>query len=353
LWKVRISPKSGQVAGPAEQLTSGSGLEIHPSMARDGTLVFSSLVENEDIWRLPMNTREGTLLGPPQQLTHDLARDGKPSLYTDGKKMLFLSLRSGNQDIWMKDLETGKEVSFRATPAPELGPCLSPDQKRVMFVQLPAQPGERGTIWVMPAEGGLAEKISEEGYGTWGWSGDSQSIIVKETSQGDAQARDLYLLDVSTRKKTKLLESTSFSLFQPGFSADNRWITFQASKPPFTQSAVFIASYRAGVIPAESDWIHLGHDSGWDDKPRWSPDGNLLYFTSERDGFVCLWAQHLEPATKRPRGVPSPIYHFHETRRSMLNVGYAGLELSVASDKIAFNMTELTGNIWMTKLDLK
>jgi hypothetical protein len=37
----------------------------------------------------------------------------------------------------------------------------------------------------------------------------------------------------------------------------------------------------------------------------------------------------------------------------MLNVGYAGLELSVASDKIAFNMTELTGNIWMTKLDLK
>ncbi len=120
-----------------------------------------------------------------------------------------------------------------------------------MFAQPPAQPGESGTNWVMPAEGGLAEKISEEGYVPWGWSGDGQSVIVKEISQGDAQARDLYLLDVSTRRKTKLLESTSFSLFQPGFSVDNRWITFQATKPPFSQSSVFIAPYRVGVVPAE------------------------------------------------------------------------------------------------------
>ena len=177
--------------------------------------------------------------------------------------------------------------------------------------------------------------------------------MVKEISQGDDQARDLYLLDISTRRKTKLLESTSFFLFQPGFSADSRWITFQATKPPFSQSAVFIVPYRAGVVPAERDWIRLGHDSAWDDKPRWSPDGNLLYFTSDRDGFVCLWAQRLEPATKRPKGVPVPIYHFHDARRSMLNVGYGGLDLSVASDKIAFNLGELSGNIWMTKLELK
>jgi hypothetical protein len=37
----------------------------------------------------------------------------------------------------------------------------------------------------------------------------------------------------------------------------------------------------------------------------------------------------------------------------MSNVGYWTLEMSVASDKIVFNMVELTGNIWMSKLDLK
>jgi hypothetical protein len=37
----------------------------------------------------------------------------------------------------------------------------------------------------------------------------------------------------------------------------------------------------------------------------------------------------------------------------MLNVGYAQLEISVARDKIVFNLGELTGNLWMAKLDLK
>ena len=38
--------------------------------------------------------------------------------------------------------------------------------------------------------------------------------------------------------------------------------------------------------------------------PIWSPDGNLLYFLSERDGFRCIWGQKLDPASKRPLGAP-------------------------------------------------
>ncbi len=59
------------------------------------------------------------------------------------------------------------------------------------------------------------------------------------------------------------------------------------------------------------------------------------------------------PPPNGQKEMPFPIYHFHDARRSMLNVGYAALDLSVASDKIAFSMTELSGNIWLTELDLK
>jgi hypothetical protein len=45
--------------------------------------------------------------------------------------------------------------------------------------------------------------------------------------------------------------------------------------------------------------------------PRWSPDGALLYFLSERDGFRCLWAQRLEPTAKTPFGPAVPVHHFH------------------------------------------
>jgi hypothetical protein len=88
-----------------------------------------------------------------------------------------------------------------------------------------------------------------------------------------------------------------------------------------------------------------------DDKPRWSPDGNLLYFISDRDGFLCFWAQRLDPASKRPIGPPFSIYHFHGASRSMTNVGLGALEPAVARDTMTFNLAEVTGNIWMASLE--
>ena len=92
-------------------------------------------------------------------------------------------------------------------------------------------------------------------------------------------------------------------------------------------------------------------DCRLDDKPRWSPDGNVLYFVSEQDGFRCIWALRLDPATKRPLGAAFPIFHAHEARRSLMNIGWGELQISVARDKIVFNLSERTGNIWTMKLE--
>ena len=95
--------------------------------------------------------------------------------------------------------------------------------------------------------------------------------------------------------------------------------------------------------------VPLTRGMAFDGQPRFSPDGNLLYFTSNRDGFVCLWAQRLDPA-KKPIGPAFAIHHLHSARLSMLNMSLPDLDISVAHDKIVFNLGELTGNIWMTEL---
>jgi len=100
---------------------------------------------------------------------------------------------------------------------------------------------------------------------------------------------------------------------------------------------------------AADEWISITEGDSWEDKPRWSPDGNLLYFTSERDGFRCIWARRLDPSTKRPRGAPFAVFHSHTARLNLMNVGLGPLELAVARDKLVFNMAERTGNIWMAK----
>ena len=67
---------------------------------------------------------------------------------------------------------------------------------------------------------------------------------------------------------------------------------------------------------------------------------------NERDGFRCIWAQTLD-AEKRPQGPAIAVFHAHEARRSLAAVGIRDLSLALAQDRIVFNMSERTGNLWM------
>ena len=89
-----------------------------------------------------------------------------------------------------------------------------------------------------------------------------------------------------------------------------------------------------------------------DDKPQLSPDGNTVYFTSNRDGSTCMWALRLDPKTKRPVGAPFAIQHFHGRQRVQPGTSLAvDMELNVAKDKIVTNLDELHSDIWMMDLD--
>src|SRR5262249_11001569 len=107
---------------------------------------------------------------------------------------------------------------------------------------------------------------------------------------------------------------------------------------------LYVAPFRGPGSIEKQRWIRVASNG---DKPRFSPDGNLLYFISDRDGQRCLWAQRLDPYTKTPRGDPWPVYHFHAARRSLLNVGAAFVEIAVAPHRLIFPLDELTGNMWM------
>jgi eukaryotic-like serine/threonine-protein kinase len=113
---------------------------------------------------------------------------------------------------------------------------------------------------------------------------------------------------------------------------------------------IFIAPCVKREVVGESEWIAVTGGTDMDREPRWSPDGNLLYFISERDGFRCLWAQRLDPVRKQMVGSPFAVHHLHRSRLNnrMGDTGLIGL--FVSRDKIFLSLEELTGNIWMTKL---
>ena len=112
---------------------------------------------------------------------------------------------------------------------------------------------------------------------------------------------------------------------------------------------------RPSVAAAIPDGAFVTDGKSADREPYWSPDGNLLDYLSDRDGFRCIWAQRLERITRLPVGPPVAVYHFHSARRSLANVSSAtGLVgLSIAADQVVFAQGEAVGNIRMMDLSAR
>jgi hypothetical protein len=341
LWRIPISPGAWRVTGAPEQVTFGAGLETQPSLAGGTRVVYSSLTSHTRVWSLPLDASEARPAGDLKQLT-DSADDRQPGISADGKTLVFCSNRTGNTDVWVKDLVTGREAALTATPANEDSPRITFDGAKVAYN---VSEDQKWPVYVVPASGGVPERVCDHCGLLWDWSADGKRILF--VAGGDA-APLVGVIDPASAKKADFLKHPQYPLVQAHFSPDDRWMAVLAQLGS-GRTQILVVRHTGNVTPGVNEWIPITDGSTYDDKARWAPDGKLIYFTSDRDGFRCLWAQRLDPATKRPSGAPLPLYHFHSARRSLLNAGILPLEISVARDKIVFSMGEVAGNIWMAE----
>jgi len=79
----------------------------------------------------------------------------------------------------------------------------------------------------------------------------------------------------------------------------------------------------------------------------WSLDSGMLYFISDADGNLCIWACRIDRSSGRPAGKAFPVWHFHEARRSMNSIPFPLRGLAVGPDRLVVNLSESSGNIWM------
>jgi hypothetical protein len=105
-----------------------------------------------------------------------------------------------------------------------------------------------------------------------------------------------------------------------------------------------------GEYPVHRDkWTPLTDGEAFEYTPVFSPDGNRVYYFSDRDGSFCIRSQRLDPLTKKPLGLPEVLYHVHDADRRM-DIATAGLwTMSVAVDKIVLPLRMRSGNIWLAE----
>ena len=344
LWRIPISQRTWKVAGPPQRLTSSTTVDLAPAVGLAATgktrIVFASLSETVNLWSLQLDANRGRSTGQPLRLTRESATDGQPSISRDGKRLAFFSNRSGDAQVWIKNLDSGPEIPLTFGPPDKFAVSISPDGSRVVYA---VSDGARMPDYVVPAEGGAAEEICRDCGYNLSWSPDGGAIFYVIPVSGR-----IVSLDLKSRRTTVVAQHEQFRLYQPQLSPDGRWLAFEAISS--ANCRIYVTPFHPGEPAPESQWVSMTDNPVWDRKPRWSPDGRLLYFLSERDGFRCLWAQAFDAANKRPSGPMFAVYHSHLARQSMLNLSLSPLGIGVAPGKFIFNMAERTGNIWMTDL---
>ncbi len=139
--------------------------------------------------------------------------------------------------------------------------------------------------------------------------------------------------------KAKVIAANNkFQLWQSSVSRDGRWIAFVAQPLDNKWSSLMVMPAGGG------QWKSITDQLGWDDKPRWSPDGRTLYFLSRRSGEFEIWTLPFNPQAGAAAGTPRQLTHLSDAQHHILRAT-GSLEFAVSSTQLAVPIEDLASRI--------
>ena len=340
LAEVRLDAAAGRLVGPPVRLTSGAGEPGDPVLGHAGDVVFVDMRDATDIWSVRRDPATGRSFGQAQALTSDPASDFDVRSSGSGGALAFSSDRAGKEiDVWVRDLRTNKETRITSGHY-AFWPALDWNAERVAFLQWEAGQANRRELHVVTLSTHQNETLCTERCGTSTpiWNRDGSRVLITD---GNA----IRAFSLARHNFTDVVQRPPFKVWEPNVSPDGKRLLFLVREHE-TLGRIVVAPLHDEGPAQESEWSIVSAD-GTEDKPRWSPDGRIVYFTSERDGFRCIWGQPLDPLTNKPIGASFAAFHSHTARRSLKEMSLSRLGIGVTTNQFFFNQLERTGNLWM------
>jgi len=143
--------------GNSIQITNHPAADSWPTWSFDGKWIafFSSRSGDSEIWVTRISP-DGNPEGEPLQIFRGFSLMGSFFNWTrDGK--IGISLSTGVSNIFIKELQTGKETQVTNILTDEGHPRWSPDGGRIAFIS--SREG-KSNLWTIPSEGGEANKVT-------------------------------------------------------------------------------------------------------------------------------------------------------------------------------------------------
>jgi Tol biopolymer transport system component/DNA-binding winged helix-turn-helix (wHTH) protein len=349
IWRMRVDPQSLKALA-LEQLTTGTDLASQFSVSRDGTkLAFTGEARRVQAWLFPFDAKRGRVTGNGSALTSPGMEAWDTDISRDGRSLVFLAKRSGRWELWERSLTDGVEIPIVAGDSyVRAEPHWSPDGTRLSYTRMnTSNDGVQGVIWSRSRGEEPITALSPLGPFIFDWSADGEWLLASRAirENGQSEIWKLPAAGYASREKEQKLVACNpdTNLWQSRYSPDGRWIVFEAEsmKPAGHQSAIYITPTAGG-----GPWTPITEGKHWDDKPRWSPDGRMIYFLSERRGYLNVWGIHFDPVKGKTEGEPFQVTTFDNPRLMVAEV-VPDIGLTLTQSQLIVTASQVSGSIWV------
>jgi Tol biopolymer transport system component/DNA-binding winged helix-turn-helix (wHTH) protein len=345
IWRMRVDPQTLKAVA-IERLTTGTDLHTDFSSSPDGSkMAFASESRRVQGWMFPFDANRGRVTGTGRAVTSPGMEAWETSISRDGLRLAFLAKRSGRWELWEKSLADGSETPIAADDSyVRTEPQWSPDGLRLAYVRMKTSTGEiQAVIWSKTRGEEPITAPSQPGLFVFDWSADGEWLLASRDNPATNHSEIWVLPTANNQAKGRARKIVACdpktNLWQSRFSPDGHWIVFEAEGG--YQSAIYVAP-AAGDGPC----IRITEGKHWDDKPRWSPDGKIIYFVSERGGFFNVWGIHFDPVNGRAEGEPFRVTAFDNPRLMVAEV-MPSVGLTLTEGRLIVTVSQVSGSIWV------
>jgi eukaryotic-like serine/threonine-protein kinase len=279
-------------------------------------------------------------VAPPRisfmSLTKDPGYEGEPTFSPDGQTIAYVSDRTGNFEIFLKQIGGGPDINLTNDPGDDVQPSFSPDGKQIAFVSTrssvlplvyrnPNIDAMGGDIWVMPALGGSPKRVAEDGNFP-DWSSDGASIAFV---RGPWSAQKIYRAPAGGGKEEIIpivLTAEPLFLTTPRHSPDGRWLAFSTHQP----NEIAVVATRGGKAVTLAEGRHAA----------WEPDSRGIIYTDLTPGRNGTLSAVRIDGEGRIAGISTPITSGRGEDRTPV-VSRDGRTVLFASQSVSFNIERI------------